>query len=281
MRILVIGGTGQVGSHVVTDLQAMRHEAVPAARNPGPGGLAMDLRDAGRVEEAARGFDAAFLVTPLGPDEGEVGVAAVKALRGAGVSHIVYLAIHNLEAMGEIPHFAAKIPVKQAVLERAGDTVLQANFFIQNDRLAFPLLAEQGVYSLPVGSAGVWSIDVRDAARAAARVLAGEVSAGPVVPLCGPEKLTGPGMAQTWDRAMDRPVTYGGDDIAPFVARMRRMIPHLTDWLAHDMQVMMEVTQRHGCPATPEDMRQSEAAVGRPLRRHDQFVAQSLKEIEQ
>ena len=78
------------------------------------------------VEAAGRanGRDGALLITPLGPDEGELGPKLVAALVRAGVRRIVAVGIQNAEAMREIPHFAAKLPMQRAVVE-AGGTVLR------------------------------------------------------------------------------------------------------------------------------------------------------------
>jgi uncharacterized protein YbjT (DUF2867 family) len=281
MRVLVIGGTGNVGSRTVANLRADGHEAVPASRNAAPDGLRLDLRDPDYTAEAFSGFDAAFLITPLGPDEGEVGVKAVRALRTAGVGRIVYLGIQNVEAMRAIPHFETKIPIKQAVLDRASDVVLEANFFCQNDLMAMPALTGPGIYPLPIGAAGVWSVDVADIARAAARALTCDDWAGTAVPVCGPEKLTGAQCAANWGEALGREVHYGGDAIEPFIGQMRANIPDMTDWMAEDFAIMMEVTQAHGCPASPEDVAASERIVGQPLTTHAQFVTRALSEISQ
>jgi hypothetical protein len=45
------------------------------------------------------------------------------------------------------------------------------------------------------------------------------------------------------------------------------------DWLRHDMATMMRVTQEMGCPATPQEVAQSESLVGRPLTRHADYIA--------
>ncbi len=272
MRILVIGGTGKVGGSVVASLRAMGHDAVTAARQPGAGGIALDMRNPAAVERAAAGFDAAFFATPLGPDESEVGIAIVAALCAAGVARIVYLGIMNLEAMREIPHFETKIPVRTAVLATGG-TVVEANFFFQNDAMMLPAMLHKGVYPMPVGSAGVWSVDTGDIGHAAARALTMDDWMRQAVPLCGPDRLTGPVMAQVWREALGRPVAYGGDDIAQFVEMLSQIIPGFGPWEANDFAVMMRVTQDHGCPATPADIAASEAIVGRPLRRYREFVS--------
>lgn len=276
-RVLVIGGTGKIGQPLTAMLRARGADAVVLARNPGSDGLAVDTADAAALEAAARGFDAALLTTPLGPDETEIGVAAVAALRRAGVSRIVYIAIHNLEAMQAIPHFATKIPVKAAVLEHGRGTVLQPNFFFQNDLLALPAITHGGIYPMPIGHAGIWSIDTADIAEAAANALLDDAALGQAVNLCGPEMLTGTQCAANWSAALGRPVVYPGDAVGPFLGAMQQAIPGLGDWELEDFRLMMEVTQSMGCPATEADHAATRAILGRAPCTHRNFIADVLR----
>jgi uncharacterized protein YbjT (DUF2867 family) len=271
MKYLIIGGTGKVGSAALASFKAMGVDAVPASRDPGNDGVALDMRDAAAVCEAATGYDGVFFATPLGPDESDIGVDIVAALKQAKVPRIVYLGIMNLVAMREIPHFETKIPIRAAVLE-AGGTVVEANFFFQNDIMMLPAMLHGGVYPMPVGAAGVWSVDTGDIGHAVARALTLNEWAGQSVPLCGPDRLTGPEMAKIWSEVLGKSVAYGGDEISPFLAVLSQNIPNWSAWEANDFEVMMRVTQTHGCPASPEDIAASEAIVGRPLRRYKDFV---------
>jgi len=58
VRVLVIGGTGQVGRAAIAALAERGVAATVAARHPSPRGVAADLADAASVTAAARGFDA-------------------------------------------------------------------------------------------------------------------------------------------------------------------------------------------------------------------------------
>lgn len=276
MQILLIGGTGTVGTATAHALAGMGLTPAIAARRPGRGGIAMDLAQPDTLAAAA-GFDAALLITPIGPDETAIGLEAIARLRAAGVARIVFLSIMNLEAMQAIPHFAAKIPLKAAVLADGRSTVLEANFFQSNDRMMLPAILGAGVYPLPVGHAGVWSVAPADLGAATARALTMADWAGRAVPLCGPERLTGPDLAANWAARLGRPVTYAGDDVAPFAAMVGRGIPDeaaaFRDWLAHDMATMMQVTQAMGCPVTAAQVEDSAALVGRPLTRHTDYIA--------
>jgi len=274
MRILVIGGTGKTGSATLQALNSKGVTAVAAARRAGPGMVAVDVADPVALEAAARGYDAAYLLTPLGPDESSIGVAAIAALRRAGVTKIVYLAIMNLEPMRAIPHFATKIPIRNAVLSDGRSVVIEANFFMDNDAMLLPAITQGGVYPLPVGDVGVWSVAASDIGLAAANALTSEVWNGQAVPLCGAERLTGRSLAANWTAVTGRPVTYGGDDTAPFLAATG-MPP---GWVRDDLRIMFEVTQQLGCVATPEQVAASAAIIGRPALTHRAFAQQLFEE---
>lgn len=278
MKTLVIGGTGKTGSVIVADLRAAGHEAYAAARTGGD--VTLDMRDAGAVAAAARGFDAAFFITPLGPDETEIGLAVHSALVGAGVERIGYLAIHNLDAMRAIPHFDTKRPIRDTVLARDGGVVIAPNFFFQNDLLAFDAMRLGGVYPLPIGETGVYSVDAGDIGAAGARALMHPDWDGQEVPICGSERLTGPNLAANWAAALGRDVVYGGNDAHGFVAMLKQRMPPaapMTDWFADDMRIMMEVTQDMGCLATDAEIALSRAIIGREPRGHADFAADTAK----
>jgi uncharacterized protein YbjT (DUF2867 family) len=269
--ILLIGGTGTVGTATAQALAAMGVSATIAARRPGPHGLALDIARPETLA-AARGHGTALLITPIGPDESEIGLAAVRALRAAGVTRIVYLAIMNLEAMRAIPHFEAKIPIEADLLADGRSTVIEANFFQSNDRMILPAILGAGAYPLPVGEAGVWSVAPADLGQACANALVDDRWAGRAVPLCGPERLTGPGLAANWADRLGRPVLYPGNAIDPFLAGLEARMP-LSPWLRHDMHAMLEVTQAMGCLASPAQQALSAELLGRPAIRHRDYIA--------
>lgn len=273
VSIIVIGGTGQTGQATLAALAARGHTAVAAARRGAA--VTLDVCDPASVEAGARGFERAFLLTPIGPDEAANGVAAVAALRRAGVARIVYLGIQNLDTMQAIPHFAAKIPIRDAVLADGRSVVLGANFFMANDLMAWPAIA-QGVYPLPIGQAatrGVWSIATPDIGEAAANALTRDDWAGQYVPLCGPERLNAPLCAANWAAALGRPVVAGGDDVNGFLAALG--VP--PGWLLDDMQAMFTVTQALGCESSADDLARSRALIGRPPLTHA-HVCQQMAE---
>src|SRR5436853_4096723 len=180
MKVLVLGGTGTVGSQVARELVARKAElsiltrsAEKASRLPdGARAVVGDLLDPGAVRTAFRGMDAVFLLTGLSTSEAHEGLMAVNGARLGGVKRIVFLSIHHVDRAPHLPHFGAKLPI-EAAIEASGIpfTILRPNNFYQNDSWYKDVLLEYGVYPQPLGGAGVSRVDVRDIAEAAAIAL--------------------------------------------------------------------------------------------------------------
>ncbi|MEK6255141.1 MAG: NmrA family NAD(P)-binding protein, partial [Gemmatimonadales bacterium] len=176
MTILVTGGTGTVGSHVVANLAAAGHDTRVLTRSPekvgalpnGVTGAIGALSEPVTLGPAFEGIDRLFLLTPLAQDEVDQGLAGVEAARAAGVERIVFMSVHQADQALRIPHFASKVEIVRG-LERSGIpyTVLEPNSFYQNDVWFRQPLMEFGVYPNPLGSVGLNRVDVRDIATAA------------------------------------------------------------------------------------------------------------------
>lgn len=277
---LVVGATGRVGGIVFDLLEtdgrkpiAMSHRP-DVARDRLPRVREGDMRRPETLPGALDDIETAFLVTPLGPDETEAGLRFLDAAEEAGVAKIVYVAIMNIEAMRDIPHFATKIPVRERLLAGQGHVVLDANFFMQNDLLAAPAL-KAGVYPLPIGSTGVYSVDARDVGQAAFRAMTRSDWDGRAVPVCGSDRVTGPSAAELYARTADRPFAYPGDAIDPFIEGIRHAMP-MDEWIENDLRKMMQVTQRKGCPADAYAIEACTELLGRPPRRYEDFVRETV-----
>jgi uncharacterized protein YbjT (DUF2867 family) len=146
--IAVIGATGQQGGSVVHALKASSQFKVRAlTRNPGKHpDLADEVTEAdlNRPETLAAAFKGAhgvFLVTTSwleGTDERKQGTAAVQAAKDAGVKHVVWSTLPDVEAISggkfHVPHFTGKAKVDRIVKDAgfANHTFVVAPFFYQN-----------------------------------------------------------------------------------------------------------------------------------------------------
>lgn len=179
--IAVVGGTGSQGGGVVDALLAQGGFKVRvASRNPnGAAALALasrgvdvvkgDLLVAGGLDALFAGAHGAFLVTNFwdpqqGAREAEIGTAAVKAARVAGVQHFVWSTLPNVEKLSggklHAVHFTGKARVDDAVRAAgfARHTFVEAPFYYTNLTTMMP------PQPLPTGRRG-WAVPMDTAAR--------------------------------------------------------------------------------------------------------------------
>jgi uncharacterized protein YbjT (DUF2867 family) len=146
--IAVVGATGHQGGAVVRALQAGGQFKVRAlTRNPSKHPMLGDevvLADFNRPETLKAAFSGAhgvFLVTnawEAGADESTQAITAVSAARDAGVQHLIWSTLPNVEKISggkiNVPHFTDKAKVERAVSEAgfAYHTFVIAPFYYQN-----------------------------------------------------------------------------------------------------------------------------------------------------
>src|SRR6266540_1503847 len=206
--IAVIGATGQQGGGVVRALQAVGQFKVRAlTRNPGKHrDLADEVTEAdlNRPETIAAAFKGAhgvFLVTTSwleGTDERKQGAAAVQAAKDAGVKHVVWSTLPDVEEISagkfHVPHFTGKAKADGIVREAgfAHHTFVIAPFFYQNVVGAMaPQKQEDGTlgWALPIDPTvrGIHMGDIRELGPIVAGAFAhpDEAGNGEYLPLVG------------------------------------------------------------------------------------------------
>lgn len=278
MKVLVIGGTGTVGSAVVTALRSSGHDARVMTRSeekarqvpPGVGYVVADLEAPATLPAAFSGVDGALLLAPVGPTETAQGLAGVEAAKAAGIGRIVYVSVVMPPGSEVIPHFASKIPVEKAVqASRIPWTILRPNNFFQNDTWLRDAIAVHGVYPQPIGPRGLNRVDVRDIAEAAANAFTR--GANGIVPLNGPRGLTGDDTARVYSEQLGRPVLYAGDDLDAWERETAASYP---PWMVRDLRIMYDYFIRNGAHASGRDFAAQEELLGHAPRTFEAFVSE-------
>ena len=282
MSVLVIGGTGMVGRHVVRDLLTKGEAVHVLTRSAdhadvlplGASGIIGDLRKPEMLRCAMKGIDRVFLVTPLSPTETEEGLAVVAAANRAGVRHLVYLSAYHVERAPHIPHFKSKVEIQKALRDSGmAFTLIMANNFFQNDLLYRESILEEGIYPQPIGDIGLNRIDVRDLADAVVTTLTQTGHEFHCYPLIGLEVLTGQDVADIYTRSLGREIRYGGNDLEVWEQKALRALP---GWLVPDLKLMYEFFQRHGLRASEEDFALQANVLGHPPRCFHTFVGETV-----
>ncbi|PRY10162.1 uncharacterized protein YbjT (DUF2867 family) [Pontibacter ummariensis] len=281
MKVLVIGGTGTVGSQTVKELfdrdvevQVLTRSEEKARNLPaGVRAVVGDLLDPRIVRSAFKGIDGVFMLNPVSTTETSEGLFAVNGARLAGVKHFVYMSVHNYKKALHLPHFGSKLAVEAAIKDAGmAYTFLRPNNFYQNDYMFKDAMLQYGVYAQPLGSMGTSRVDVRDIAEAAAITLTTTGHEGEVYNLVGPAPLTGQETAAIWSKALGVPVTYGGDDMDAWEQQMAQFIPA---WMAFDFRLMYEHFQQHGLKATPDDIARLTRLLGHAPRNFEAFAQEA------
>ena len=278
MRHLVLGGTGTVGSLVVSGLlekgekvkvltrTAERAKSLPKGVEPVIG----DFTKPETYDGIFRDYDSLFLLTANGPSDLLEGLAAVAEARRTKARRVVHLSIHDVEKGLDAPHFASKIAVEAALKDGGLDwTILRPNNFYQNDHWFKDAILQYGVYPQPLGGAGVSRVDTRDIGEAAVRALTEPGHSRKTYTLAGPDPLTGEACAKAFADALGKKVAYAGDDLDAWA---KTMAPYLPSWAVFDYRLMYDMFQKKGLKATPAQLEETRAIVGHAPRRFGDFV---------
>jgi uncharacterized protein YbjT (DUF2867 family) len=282
MKILVIGGTGHVGSQVVDELKKrnadirllVRKEdtAVPASVEIAVG----DLLDPVSIEKAMQGVDKLYLLNAVLPDELTQGLIAYDLAKKLKLSHIVYHSVFRVEHFKDVPHFASKLAMEAALKEfDVPFTIIRPNYFMQNDASLQDPLMKAGIYPMPLGKVGISAVDVRDIAEAAAIALTSDAHMGKTYNLNGPDVISGPKAASIWSGALGKPIHYAGDNMDTFEAQMRKTAP---SWSAFDIRMMFEGYLERGFVAEDGDLETLTKLLGHAPRSYEAFAKETAQQ---
>ena len=225
MKVLVTGALGHQGRAVIEHLRSGefgRHEVYglasdlssPRARDLLERGVHVvegELHDRDRMHALLEGVDGVFCVTSsaFGPEtETEQGRSVVDAAVDAGVSHVVYSSV--LQVNGDLPTSAQS---KFAVEEHIRDaglpaTIVRSPLFMQHfQRLSDDIAA--GTLELPLSPETTLPlVDANDIGRAAAAAFADpDRFVGETIDLVG-DALTPSEIAETFSDALGVPVEF-------------------------------------------------------------------------
>ncbi len=216
--ILVLGATGTVGMHVLSQLAAggarVRALARSSQRVDRVRGIASevvlgDMADIPSLRTAMTDVDHVFLVTPAGPDSEYFTGAVVEA--AASLSpHIVRLSTLGADPASTVrlAHWHGRA---DRLLQRSGlpHTILRPHFFMQNLLREHPAtIAAKSRFYAPMKEGAIALVDARDVAAVAAKCLRMPGHAGQSYDITGPEALTFHQVAGHLSEAAGRLIDY-------------------------------------------------------------------------
>jgi uncharacterized protein YbjT (DUF2867 family) len=214
-RILVIGGTGTIGSQVTKQLAAAGADVRAMVRNPGaahfPSQVELvrgDLTVPGTVDPCLNGIDAVFLVWTAPPDT----IEPVLERIARHAKRIVFLSApyktaHPMVQAGQPnPMTALLARIERQIAESGMEwTILRPGMFAANARHWWgPQIRAGDVVRWPYLDVSTSPVDERDIAAVAVHALGDHGHAGAEYVLTGPQELTQRQQIETIARAIGR-----------------------------------------------------------------------------
>ena len=152
MKILITGSTGKIGSELLKELIKRKASVRALVRKadaqlpPGVETAVGDLLDPVSFEKALVGVDQLFLLNGVVADELTQGLIGFGLAKKHQLKQIVYLSVFKAEAFKDVPHFASKVAIENALKEfKVPFTILRPNYFYQNDLSLKSVLTDVGI----------------------------------------------------------------------------------------------------------------------------------------
>lgn len=245
VTILVTGVTGTVGSEVVKQASNYTDVNVKAAarsvnriinlEGDRVKTVALDYNKPESMKEALKDVDKLFLLTPDAPNAHELASNLVNEARTAGVRHIVKQSMigADLKANAEVMRLHRQA---EQIIEESGIpyTFLRPNESMQNFiNFHGHSIKNNNAFYLPMESAKVSVVDVRDIAAVAVKALTengdNNKHNNKIYLIAGPEALSYHQMAQLLSNATGKKISYTSISEEEARAAMKEM--GMDDWL--------------------------------------------------
>ncbi|GIF13950.1 NAD(P)H-binding protein [Actinoplanes teichomyceticus] len=199
--ILVLGGTGTVGSRVAALLRDSGREVRVAARHAEQ---RFDWDDPGTWTGALSGVHGMFLLLP---DQTGLPPEFLAAARQAGVRRVVLHSDRGLEVMGNAHLQSAERDVRESGLDW---TIVRPDWFHQDFETFFRPAVMAGRLALPVPAARQGFIDAGDIAAVEVAALTSDDLIGELVEITGPRSISFGEAVGEISRATGREIVFDG-----------------------------------------------------------------------
>lgn len=217
-KILVIGGTGTVGSAVVSELKSINADYVVLTRSKekaeeltakGIPTVVGTLGDWSTVESAIKEVNTIFLSTSPAADMLDIHKGLIDLAVDNKVAKIVRLSAEPANYSEGLymyeQHLKADEYLKQSGLTYA---ILRPHYFMQNIFMHRESAKAQNMFAQYSGNAKIPMIDVRDIAKVASLALTTDDHNNQTCVLTGPESISYADIAKELSNALGRKIQY-------------------------------------------------------------------------
>lgn len=280
-RILVIGATGTIGSHLCRQLNSVKADFVALVRNTDKAGhlnengiktVTGDLSDIDSLKKAMAGIDKVFLLSVTSPDIPLLQGNAARIAKEQGVKHIVKISARSagVNANFNIGRYHGK--TEQIIRARGIPfTFLQPHSFMQNLFFDSKTIKEQNAIYSGIGTGRIPMIDARDIAEVAFTALTQDGHEGKSYVLTGSKAISYYDISDELSKALDRKINFIPITLEEEYAQALKN--GLPQWLAADIKIINKTySEGKGSDVSPD----VEKITGRKAIRIDQFIKDHL-----
>ncbi|SDT00364.1 SDR family oxidoreductase [Actinoplanes derwentensis] len=203
--ILVLGGTGTVGSRVAARLRDSGRDVRVASRHTGQ---RFDWDDEGTWPSALSGVAEMFLLLP---DRTGLPEAFLPAAIAAGVRRVVLHSDRGLDVMGDVQLRKTETSVSGSELAW---TIVRPDWFHQDFETFFRPAVLDGRLCVPVGDARQGFIDADDIAAVEVAAFGDDTLIGQVIEVTGPRALSFGAAVAEIARVTGRVIVFDGSAVA-------------------------------------------------------------------
>jgi uncharacterized protein YbjT (DUF2867 family) len=245
-KILVTGSTGTIGTSLVEYLDEMNADFTAMVKNSdmadnlnkrGIRTVIADFENIESLQNAVKGIQIVFLLSPSSPDMPEMQKNFVKVAWENNVQHIVKLAARGSDVDADFNigkwHGTIEEEIRKSGMEY---TFLHAHSFMQNLFFdAETIKQENAIYSSQ-GEGKIPMVDTRDIAAVAARVLIDGGHHGKTYLLTGPKPISYHDIANALSELLGRKIEYVAQ--SPEESEKAMLESGMPEWLVDDMVLL-------------------------------------------
>lgn len=260
-KILVIGATGTIGTHLCNRLLAAQSDFVALVRNPRKAGamkdigiktVSGDLSDMDSLLDAMEGIEKLFLLSVTSPDIPRLQGNAVNVAKTKGVRHIVKVSVRGAatDAHFNLARFHGEA---EQIIRDSGIpfTFLRPHSFMQNLFFDAKTIREQNVIYSSLGTGRIPMIDARDIAEVALTALTQQGHKGKSYYLTGPQAIAYKDIAEELSKGLSRKISV--TRISLQGEYNQSVIAGMPLWLAEDMKIVnRDYSQGIGTEVSPD-----------------------------
>ena len=251
-KVIVLGATGNIGTAVIKNLQHKNVEVFAGVQadmnfekvtSYGATPVIVNFTNQESLNEALKGKDRAFLVTPLMQNPEVITQMVINASKENNIKHLVRSTASGADSNGQIQ--MAKWAGASEDLVKASSlnfTILRPYSFLQNfiNYHSYTIKNHNGFY-LPVGDAKSAMVDINDLGEVAAIALTSDEHFGMTYELSG-LTYTNEALAETLSKVLGRKISY--INIPEEKAKESMLENQMPEWMVNAMMELHFITKQ-------------------------------------